>query len=149
MLQLFVLSLSCIPVPYNESLSSHFFVQYPELLGMGELLIRNSGGSSIPFLWTVFYSDHNNNDIKTVNFLLFPRREKALIFATWSCFLIERNPHNLKVARYVMSSIKLLHIGVQLLSRVQSCWHILTHCERVKLACTNSSDWFTIFWWTS
>ena len=68
-----------------------------------------------------------NINIKTVNFLLFSRCEKALNFTYWSLFLVERHDHILKVESSSMSSLEFLHISVKLPSRVQSCWHILTH----------------------
>ena len=87
--------------------------------------------------------------IKTVNFLLFSRCELALNFAFWSCFPIERHHHILKATRSVLFTFKLLHIVVKLPSLVQSCWHILTHWKKVKLACINSNDWFAYIWWVS
>ena len=59
--------------------------------------------------------------IGNVNFLMFSRREKTLNFAFWSCFLVEKHDHILKVARSFMSSLEFLHITVKLQSRVQPC----------------------------
>ena len=44
--------------------------------------------------------------IETVDFILISRYVETLKSAFWSCFLIERHDHLLKIARLVMSSLE-------------------------------------------
>ena len=85
--------------------------------------------------------------IETVNFLLISRCVVVLNSAFWSCFLVVRHHHGLKASRSVMSSLEFLHIGIKLPSKVQSCWHVLTHWIGIELPGINSNDWFADIWW--
>ena len=84
------------------SLSSYYLVQYSILLRRDELLDMNRSGSNIPLLRTLLYSDHH---IKTIDFFLVVRCEKALNFAFWSLFLVEKHGHILKNAKSILSSL--------------------------------------------
>ena len=119
-----------------------------------EFLDRNISGSDIPLLRILFSSDHKNRYIETVNFLLFARCDKGHNFTFWSCFLVERHVSSLNVLRSVMYSFKFwLSFGVSvsnsILVGVQTCWHMLTHWERVQSACIGFNGQFTNTWCNS
>ena len=83
--------------------------------------------------------------IVTVNFLLVCRCVEALNSAFWSCFLVIRHDHVLKIARSAVSSLEFLisesntHL---VFNPVCMSWHI-----GIELARINSNNWLADIWW--
>ena len=101
-LQPCIRTLYCIPVSCHLSLYSDYLVQYPDLVTGTSLLARTEGLKTSHCFKHCFTMIKLTVHLETVSFLLFSRCEKALIFVFWSCFLIKKNNHILKVARSVV-----------------------------------------------
>ena len=104
---------SISPVSSHPTLSSCFLSHYLHRSMRDESPDRDRSGNSILFRHC---------------FVLFiSKYVETLKSVFWSCFLVERHDHLLKIARLIMSSLEFWHIGIKLPSCVQSSLHLLTH----------------------